>query len=170
MDEKTALRQEIKKTLALLTPEQFRKAGAAAAELVRSSPCWRQYKTVCLFMSNSTEIYTLPLVKGGLTDGKNIFLPRVMGKKILFYRISAEYLEQRKTWPRGSFGIREPDPAINGTLEPGDFPALILTPGMAFDQKGNRLGHGAGYYDRFFAGLDRQVKTNYLAAGLCLEA
>ena len=74
----------------------------------------------------------------------------------------------------GIYGILEPDPArfpVFSTAEPLDasltktqepsFPdlrdarfegkALILCPGLAFDQSGNRLGRGKGFFDRFLA-------------------
>jgi len=118
------------------------------------------------------EIDTRPLLMAALNEKKKIFIPRVeketstggikSGSRIAFYSITS--LEG--PWQTGPFGIREP--ASGKPPETGDFPALILTPGLAFDREGNRLGRGAGYYDRFFAELDNEGK-HYLALGLCLN-
>ena len=48
----------------------------------------------------------------------------------------------------GSFGIEEPDPAVSRLIEPEAID-LVLAPCLGFDAARNRLGHGAGYYDRF---------------------
>ena len=160
--EKTALRQEMKTRLALIPAEQFREAGSRAAILIRSSPAWAQYQTILLFMSIKTEIDTMPLLKAALEDKKKVFLPRVeqSSNTIRFYRVKSQACGH---WNRGPLGILEPFP--KDPLDDADFPALIFTPGLAFDSQGNRLGRGGAYYDRFFAELEGK---DFIAAGLCM--
>lgn len=46
-------------------------------------------------------------------------------------------------------GLRQPPPGVP-TIPPGDL-AAVLVPGLAFDEAANRLGRGAGFYDRFLS-------------------
>ena len=167
--EKTTLRQEMKERLALLPAKQFREAGLKAVSVICSSPIWDQYKTILLFMSMKNEIDTLPLLEAALKDKKKVFLPRVEEggqRKIRFYRVQDSWNSDswnRDSLNQNSYGILEPFP--KDPLEAADFPALIFTPGLAFDRQGNRLGRGKGYYDRFFAEIEGK---EFEAVGLCM--
>ena len=46
------------------------------------------------------------------------------------------------------FGIRQPNPALGTYVNPADID-IVLAPCAAFDEKGQRLGRGGGYYDRY---------------------
>jgi 5-formyltetrahydrofolate cyclo-ligase len=167
---KERLRREVKGFLAGLSPEEFSREGSKTAAVLRASPLWARYKTVLLFLSVKTEIDTFPLLEAALEDDKKVFAPRTEEASIRFYRVRSA----RGPWQYGFFGIREPAEPEGaeegeGALEEGDFPALVVTPGLAFDRQGRRLGRGGGYYDRFFEELDKAGRE-YCAAGFCLDA
>jgi 5-formyltetrahydrofolate cyclo-ligase len=149
-----------------LAPEEFQSEGWKAADLIQKSLFWARYDTLLLFLPMAAEIDTVPLFRAALAQGKTVFVPKVEGgagsKTIRFYRaVSAD-----GPWQSGPFGIREP-PAL-APLAAQDFPSLVITPGLAFDRQGNRLGRGGGFYDRFFAGLKAQG-MEYAALGMCME-
>ncbi len=50
------------------------------------------------------------------------------------------------------WGIPEPQPERCPLVDPSQID-LVLVPGVAFDLRGNRLGYGAGFYDRLFQRL-----------------
>ena len=167
---KERLRREIRGFLAGLSSEEFHRQGTKAAAVLRASPLWARYKTIFLFLSLKSEIDTFSLLEAALEDDKKVFAPRTEEASIRFYRVRSP----QGPWQYGFFGIREPAETGeaeegDGAPEEGDFPVLVVTPGLAFDRQGRRLGRGGAYYDRFFGELDRAGRE-YCAVGFCLEA
>jgi 5-formyltetrahydrofolate cyclo-ligase len=91
-----------------------------------------------------------------------------------FYRAFSAAPE--KGWETGAFNIREPEAAE--VFRPSRSPFLVVTPGLAFDRNGGRLGRGRAFYDRFFAELNAggtvpdtggAASATYAACGICLR-
>lgn len=112
-------------------------------------------KTVFAFLSTKKEIDTLPLIQYALDRGKTVAVPQVSGKNLGFHQITSS----AGPFTSGIFGLREPpenSPQLFPFTKSGgniNFPLLILVPAMAFTVRGDRLGKGGGYYDRFLASL-----------------
>jgi 5-formyltetrahydrofolate cyclo-ligase len=163
----------LKKCKSPVTEDFFSEAREASARLW-AHKLWRDHSTVLVFLSMKDEIDTLPLIQLAQLDRKLIFVPRVEGENLVFYALSSPDPALLK---KGQFGIREPDADPALALKPENFPALVITPGLAFDRQGRRLGRGRGYYDRFFAALDSgrlggqnvSQALPYTALGLCMD-
>ncbi len=137
--------------------------GHAAACTVRDLPYWKSHNTILTFLSMKDEIDTSALIICALEERKAVFTPRVTGDEMHFFRITG-----LDGLVPGAFGIREP-PASASPLSSEDFPCLVITPGLAFDRAGGRLGRGRGFYDRFFAELDARGAPHF-RLGLCVKA
>jgi 5-formyltetrahydrofolate cyclo-ligase len=85
---------------------------------------------------------------------KKIFVPLVEGIQIAFYLVN-----DNPSFP----GVDN-----SASLQAADFPAMVITPGLAFDRSLYRMGRGGGHYDRFYAALDADGRQ-YTAIGLCLD-
>lgn len=99
----------------------------------------------CLFAYNSfnQEVRTESIIRKALEAGKRVAVPKVLGNRMEFrYITSTEDLEP------GLLGIPEPKEGLKVAdgLEPK---ILMLTPGLAFDPSGSRIGYGKGLYDRY---------------------
>ena len=79
------------------------------------------------------------------------------------HRLKLSVLKSWDDLKPGSYGILEPKKDCLKWVSPMDI-NLIIVPGVGFDKKGNRLGHGEGYYDRL---LSKPFGT--LSIGLAFE-
>jgi len=97
---------------------------------------------VMFFASIRSEVQTETMIRRALAAGKRVVLPKVKGKELVFFEIT----DFNTDVVRGTWGIPEPIESRPADLSNID---LIVMPGTAFDELGNRIGYGAGYYDKF---------------------
>jgi len=124
-------------------------SGRVAQEGLRLARLWRP-ETVSAFHPLRGEPDTLPLLTTLAREGFATALPAVVGRgSPLIFRL------WRPGDPTGAgpMSLREP-------LEdaPAADPDLVFMPLACFDRRGNRIGYGAGYYDRTLARL-RAMKS-----------
>lgn len=145
---KADLRRELGDRLAALEPERARAAAERAAGRALRVPELARAGRVLACLSFGPELDTWPLVDRLLEAGRELYVPRADPRDgrlhVHRYPCPLETL---------SFGLRQPPrgtpelapEAIDSTLD------AVLVLGLAFDRRGFRLGHGRGYFDRFFA-------------------
>ncbi|QAA30949.1 5-formyltetrahydrofolate cyclo-ligase [Clostridium manihotivorum] len=107
---------------------------------------YKKAKNLFIYVSMEDEIYTHEIINLSLALGKKVFVPKVdrVSKTMIPVQINS-INELIKVPP---FGILEPEFShIENQVDKID---LAVTPGLAFSRNGDRLGYGAGYYDKFF--------------------
>ena len=126
--------------------------------------CYRETQALLTYVSFRSEVDTISLIEQAFTDGKAVFVPRVAGREMDFFRIKALCdLEE------GYHGILEPRDHITEIYNPIAGKALMCMPGAAFDRTHHRIGYGGGYYDRYLANLSGQAKDMICTAALAYE-
>jgi 5-formyltetrahydrofolate cyclo-ligase len=107
------------------------------------------------------EVDVRPLLEALTGAGYAVALPRVAGagRPLAFHRWRGD-----DALIEGAHGISEPDPAVAPELVPD----IVITPLLAFDPLGYRLGYGAGYYDRTLRAL--RAAGQVLAVGAAFAA
>lgn len=138
---KQALRQRILDARFRLTPEERRAKSREIEKRLFGLPQFQAARTVLLYASFRSEVETHDMVRRALAAGKKIVLPRVRGKVLDLFRIQDF---DRDVKP-GRWDI--PEPVGGKQAGPGDI-QFIVVPGAAFDEFGNRLGYGGGFYDK----------------------
>lgn len=140
------LRQAMREQRRSLRPSQQRAAAQRLARRVTASASFLSARRIALYIAADGEIDPAPLLARALRLGKSVFLPvlhPLSHDRMLFVRYrTAEELR------RNRYGI--PEPKIwRQRARPWQLD-LVLTPLVAFDRLGNRLGMGGGFYDRTF--------------------
>ena len=143
--EKQRVRQEARMISERLTPEYRSEASREITRQVLDLPFWKQAGTVMAYWSLPGEPDTRELMETALLEGKTLLLPRCLDAG----RMTALPVSNLAEVKPGAMGIPEPEMPADGGKAPE--PDLILVPCMAASPGGIRLGHGAGYYDRFLA-------------------
>ena len=158
---KVRVRQAVTARLATMTPERRRDAGIALVRQLAGLSVLREARTVMLFLSLPTEIDTWPTFQWLWREGKRTVVPRLGDAGPASARVP---LSERPMDPvlLAPADVASPaaHPALRpgslGILEPFDAPAVpvedldvILLPCAAVDRRGNRLGKGGGFFDRF---------------------
>jgi len=125
----------------------------------------KEYKdagVVISYCAKDDEVQTRPIIERALADGKRVavIVTDVPSKTLSFSEIKSF----EDDLAPGAFRILEPKP---GRIRPVSIAQadVVLVPLVAWDEKGHRLGYGAGYFDRALAGAKRITKV-----GLALES
>ena len=155
---------QIRKTLVDLLngqkeADRRRKSEAIRRKLVRLA-AYRRATTVACYVSLPCEVETHRLIDDMLKDRKRVAVPYVRGRQLKW----SEVRDPARDLRPGAFGILEPRPRAVRPVRAQELD-VVLVPGVAFDRRGHRLGHGYGYFDRFLGALPPGIPT----IGLCFD-
>lgn len=145
---RAGLRKQIRLARNSLSDTEQQQASLAALGHILSELKAIQAKRVALYLTHDGELATAPLIAALWREGVNTYLPRLhpfnAGQLLFLHYTKTSIIQPNQ------FGILEPKLDVRDVM-PIDELDVVITPLVAFDAKGNRMGMGGGYYDRTLA-------------------
>lgn len=158
MEEKKEIRKKIFKARKEHEDAWIQEKSCKITETLTQLPEYRNADRIMAYADYNHEVITRYIIEQAWKDGKEVAVPKVFGKDMIFYRLTDfSQLEA------GYFGI--PEPREDGQVVSWE-EAMMVMPGVAFDVNCNRVGYGGGFYDRF---LEKHPKIQRVAVGFSFQ-
>lgn len=155
MMNKKSLRQEIFARREALSPDYHSQANQQIIAKILESQLFKDSQTIFVYHGMGRELDTQSLIANALAQNKTIALPRVHRKGVM----KAHHYQIGHQLEVSSFGI--PEPMLDSPIiDPKDIDLVIL-PCVTTNDRGERLGYGGGFYDRFLPQTDAKVMLPY---------
>lgn len=144
------MRKDMKEKLQAIPEDVFKKWSSDIAANLFSTDDWKQADTIAVTISRGTEVDTKAIIEKGWEEGKLIVVPKCEPKlKDMTFRVLESFDQLEVVY----YGLLEPMENETKAVSSSEI-NLILVPGLAYNQKGYRIGFGGGYYDRFLSKYD----------------
>ena len=159
-EKKQGIRNNIATILENLSDKEIAKKTKQVEDNLFEFANFLEAKIVLLYVNNKTEVKSGNIIKRCFDHNKIVILPAFDIKKHKIKLMKVD--DPDNDLITGPKGILEPD--INRCkIVPVDCIDLAIIPGVAFDEKGGRIGTGEGYYDRFIPNLSATTRKVALA-------
>lgn len=151
MEEKKAIRKQIFAARKTYTDQEIEQWSREITEHLTTLPEFQAASQILVYADYNHEVMTGFLIEEAWKVGKEVAVPKVDGKNMIFYKLT-DFAQLEP----GYFGI--PEPVCGEIVEWEN--ALMIMPGVAFDKANHRVGYGGGFYDRY---LEKHPKVKRIA-------
>ena len=158
--DKAQLRKQLQNKLFNMTGELRAEKSTKACKKLISLSQFKQASVIMMYLALPGEADTTDAILYAWQQNKTVVVPKVLWQQRNMIPVEINSLD--KGFSTEVVGLRNPVKGVPVLLEDID---IVITPALAFDGKGNRLGRGGGYYDRFFA----NKKLNPLKCGFAFS-
>lgn len=151
---KDAIRNELIRKRNVIPPEVRNAKNRIIQERLYALDEFMNARVVFSFVSFRTEVDTSGIIKKAFFDRKKVVVPKVNkeDRMLLLYEI-----KNMDELSEGYMGIPEPSVATADRSCSIHDAEIVIIPGVGFDPHGNRIGYGAGYYDKLLSEMKRVV-------------
>ena len=142
--DKAELRKVMKRRRSGLSAERILMYSGCIAENLIQRQEYVDASVLLAYVSFSSEVNTHFLIEKAWSDGKRVAVPKCVDDQ----KLEFQYIHSFDDLAPGKYGI--PEPVTGDRVEYSeDDKCLLLLPGVAYTNSGDRLGYGGGYYDRY---------------------
>ena len=145
--DKVDARKIAKEILLSLSTDKRNYQEELILDYLRQLPEWTEAKIIALTKSMSIEFSLGKVVKLARNMNKKIVVPVTLPHR----QMKFAFWDEKTQFQKNSFGVEEPTQPVWVDEKQID---LVIVPGLAYSKKGERLGFGGGYYDRFIEQQD----------------
>lgn len=163
--QKYTLRKTLRSQRRSLTPKQQRLAAQGLYQTLKHSGLLLRARYIALYLGHDGEIDPRHFLAPLWRQRKQLFVPIIARTGTNSMRFAQ--LTPRTLLQKNKFGIAEPNAKTAKFMKAKQL-SLVLLPLVAFDEMGNRIGMGGGYYDRAFSFLRNHARKPRLV-GLAYE-
>lgn len=143
--DKEQLRSKLQRCLFNMPSKQRSEKSHRACVNLISTPQFRKASSIMMYLSLPHETDTSEAILHAWQLGKAVAVPKISWQQRRMIAVEINSLETN--FSTSASGLRSPAVGVPVPFEEID---LVVTPAIGFDKKGNRLGRGGSYYDRFF--------------------
>ena len=142
---KSVIRKEINEKRKNLSPTEIVDKSIAIIDNLMGLKEYEEADDIYTYVNYQNEVITTDLIEQTIAKGKRIYVPKVIGNEMNFFRIVTidDLVEGYK-------GILEPKEGLD---KPGlfnnNYNKIMIMPGLAFDINMHRIGYGGGFYDKY---------------------
>jgi len=165
--DKAQLRKALRASRRALAPQAQQAAAEGLLSQLLGLPSFIESDRIALYLANDGEIDPVRVIHWCQQQGRKSYLPVVRqhdGRNSLVFAevvADSEFIDNR-------FGIPEPVTAPKDLIQAQELD-LVLLPLVGFDQHGNRIGMGGGFYDTTFEFLKQQKNPKPELVGIAHE-
>jgi 5-formyltetrahydrofolate cyclo-ligase len=159
--EKKEIRKKLIERLLSLTKEEVKRRSKNVEKILSELPIYKEAKVILVYYPLRGEVDVLEMIRKVWSSKRVCFPVMDVGTKDLR---AFEVSNLDSDFISGPYGVMQPDITKTKEIALGDID-MILVPGIAFDCQKNRLGRGAGYYDRFL----KKIKFPTKKVGVAFE-
>lgn len=162
---KSLLRKRILALRRFQSPQVIARKSDEIKRKLLGCPQFSEAGTILFYLALADEVQTEKMIGECLKLGKRVAVPLIDSRNNQI--LISELKDPERELEPGTLGIFQPKKNFYRPLKIEKL-ELVIVPGVAFDGRGNRLGFGKGFYDRFLKKAPDRIKSIALAFELQL--